>query len=118
MSTKIAQKNPYNGEKRPAPPPAPPKISCECIFWARDGNQFGTNHHKKCGHYPSELEEKTKQILSLILKHFRDYCNEGDGIPPEAWEDYKRALLFVGDFDRFLKCLEWEKKNPLEVNTL
>lgn len=115
---KVKGYKPENIPPRPSLPPPSPKKHCECINWCRTNHKFGTEHHNNCPHYLSEIQTKSKDLLTKILKHFREYCNEGDGIPPEAWEDYKQALIFIGDFDRFLKCLEWEKKNSLEVNTL
>ena len=89
------------------------KASCECIGWARIMKRPITNHHENCEHYVEELRKESVNHLTIILNHYRDYCNEGDGIPPEAWEDYKRALLFIGDIARFQKCLEYEKENNL-----
>lgn len=81
---------------------------CTCINWARAAQKFWTNHHERCEHYTQEVFSKSREHLSTILKHFRNYCAEGDGIPREMWEDYKRAVLFIGDIDRFHRCLSEE----------
>lgn len=89
--------------------------SCECLMWTRVPKKFITDHHENCEHYSKEVETKARRHLTTLIKHFSEFCNEGDGIPIEYWEDYKQALLFVGDVHRYTKCVEWDKKNADET---
>lgn len=84
---------------------------CECLMWCRAEPQFGTNHHRKCQHYQSEVESNGKKLFVTLINNFRDYCNEGDGVPEEMWDNYKRCLFFLGMNDRFFKCLKSEDSN-------
>lgn len=94
-------------------------LDCECRNWAGRLSGLNTEHTSECPKRTIRyIEMEAKKHLVKILGYFRDYCNEGDGVPLEFWEGYKRALWFAGEFKEFSECLEWESDNMSEEEIL
>lgn len=74
---------------------------CECLTWCSDGRAPFISHLKGCKHY--NLERDSIDLVKSLIKALEDWAADEDGIHPDAWNDYLKALIFIGDFKKFNK---------------
>lgn len=68
---------------------------CECKTWCRDGRPPLTEHHRNCPQ--RNLEAESLALVSALIKGIECWAADEDGVHPDAWDAYCRAIWFVGD---------------------
>lgn len=80
--------------------------SCECLTWCSDGRLPLTAHHYNCKRY--NLAEESLKMVTSLTKAMELWSAECDGMPKEAFDAYKDALIFTGQFKRYADVVEKE----------
>lgn len=81
-------------------------MTCNCQTWAQNGQPPIISHNKNCSNY--NLEKESVDLVKELIKGILESSMDCDGIHPALWESYKKALLFVGDYDRLAKAIKCE----------
>ena len=77
---------------------------CECKTWCRDGRPPLTEHHRNCP--KRNLEAESVALASALIKGIENWAANEDGVHPDAWDAYCRAIVFVGDLAKLKVVLE------------
>jgi len=86
---------------------------CECRNWCSDGRLPRTSHHYQCKHY--NLAQDSLFMVRELTEAMEKWSADCDGMPNEAWEAYKKALLFSGQWRRFHEVSHIEKGLKKEI---
>lgn len=82
------------------------ELKCDCQTWARDGQPPITSHNKHCTNY--NLEKESVDLVTELINGILESSADCDGIHPDLWEPYKKALLFVGDYEKLREAIKNE----------
>ena len=86
-------------------PPSECKRPCPlCCNWCRDGRPPITKHHHSCPHY--NLEGESVALVTSLIKGIEAWAADGDGVHPELFDAYCRAVTFAGDLAKLKRILE------------
>lgn len=77
---------------------------CECKTWCAHGLPPLTHHHRNCPN--RNLESECLELVSSLINGMENWAADADGVHPDAWYAYCRAILFVGDLDKLKVVLE------------
>jgi hypothetical protein len=77
---------------------------CECKTWCSDGRPPLTEHHRNCP--KRNLEAESVALVSALIKGIENWSADEDGVHPDAWDAYCRAIVFVGDLAKLKVVLE------------
>lgn len=77
---------------------------CKCKGWCSDGRPPLTNHHRHCQSYDPVGDALA--LTAALIKGIEDWAADCDGVHPDAWDAYCRAVLFVGDLAKFKSLME------------
>ncbi len=71
---------------------------CPCVTWC-DASLFGerviTGHHAKCPHAPNRYK-CALDLIKQLADGMTSWAHDCDGVHPDAWEAYRRAMLLQG----------------------
>ena len=84
---------------------------CECKTWCRDGLPPFTEHHRNCKN--RNLEAESVALVSALVKGIENWAADSDGVHPDVWDAYQKALVFVGGFKKLAFDNHGEPKQTL-----
>lgn len=84
---------------------------CECWDWCNDGThrreEMLAGHHYRCPQFESEFRRRALVLIERLRDAMRDWGNEEDGIPEEAWDAWAIANAVInGCAENDSRCLQ------------
>jgi hypothetical protein len=79
------------------------------MTWCWNGRPPITSHHRNCKSY--NLERESVALVAALIKALEDWGAEEDGIHPDAWEPYLKAVGFVGDLHKLAQIAKSDEKD-------
>lgn len=68
---------------------------CECWNWCSDGlhrrEELLAGHHFRCSKFDEEFRRRALELIAQLHKAMREWGNEEDGVPIEAWDVWRLA---------------------------
>ena len=75
-------------------PATTPKTICDCLSWARNGNDFIWSHHPDCRHH--KPADDMRALVGRLCDGITWWASQGDGVPEELYESYYEAMMRIG----------------------
>jgi hypothetical protein len=72
---------------------------CDCKNWATTQPYLDglLGHHHRCPHAPKP-EQAMRILIGELVRGMDAWAHDCDGVHPDAWDAYRRAKLFQGEF--------------------